>query len=221
MTDPTLTDDWLARLADPTLAGATLGGILAGGQARRLGGGDKGRHLVGGRSVLDRVIACLGPQVARLVLNANDDPARFAATGLAIVPDSLPDRPGPLAGVLALLDWAAANTPAVGWVATAPADAPFLPPDLVARLHAARRERGAAMACAASGGRAHHVVALWPVALRADLRRAVQQDGMRRVEAFAAHYAPALAEWPTAAIDPFFNVNTPEDLAQAERLATL
>ncbi len=197
----------------------TLGGILAGGLARRLGGGDKGLRLVGGRSVLQRVVDRVGPQVTRLALNANNDPRRFAGLGLPVVPDSLPDRLGPLAGVLALLDWAAAHQPAVGWVVTAPADAPFLPHDLVTRLHAERRRLGAALAYAASGGRTHPVVGLWPVAIRDELRRAVVEQGVRKIDAFTGRYDGAAVQWPADPVDPFFNVNTPEDLAEADRLA--
>jgi len=193
---------------------STVGLILAGGLARRLGGGDKGLRRVGGRSVIERVLERLGPQVDRIVVNANGDPARFAALGLPIVADSLPDHPGPLAGVLAGLEWAAANASAIEWVVSVPGDAPFLPLDLVARLQAARGE--AAMSCAASGGRVHPVAALWPVAARARLRDALA-SGLRKVGAFTA--GAAIAEWPIDPVDPFFNVNTPEDLQEADRLA--
>jgi molybdopterin-guanine dinucleotide biosynthesis protein A len=154
----------------------------------------------------------LRPQVSRVILNANDDPARFAWLGLPVVADDLPDRPGPLAGILAGLDWAAAH--AIDWVVSVPADAPFLPTDLVARLHAAR---GAApMACAGSGGRVHHVIGLWPVSMRPHLRHSLE-TGLRKVGAITE--GAAVAEWPDTPIDPFFNVNTPEDLAEADRLA--
>ena len=195
----------------------TLGVILAGGLARRMGGGDKALRIVGGQAVLARLVARLAPQVARLVLNANEDPARFAAFGLPVVGDDLPDRPGPLAGVLAGLDWAARFAPDVRWVVTAPGDAPFLPEDLVARLHAGLG--GATLACAASGGRTHPVVALWPVALRHDLRRALVEEGLRKVGAYVGRHGPAVVEWPVGRMDPFFNVNTPADLADADDLA--
>ncbi len=199
------------------MAEPTVGVILAGGLARRMGGGDKALRTVGGQAVLARLIARLAPQVARLVLNANEDPARFAAFGLPVAGDDLPDRPGPLAGVLAGLDWAARFAPGVPWVVTAPGDAPFLPEDLVARLHAGRG--GATLACAASGGRTHPVVALWPVALRHDLRRALLEEGLRKVGAYVGRHGPAVVEWPVGGKDPFFNVNTPADLANADRLA--
>lgn len=197
----------------------TLGAILAGGLARRMGGGDKGLREVGGRTILDRVAARLGPQCDGLVLNANGDPARFAGLGLPVVPDGVPGFAGPLAGLLAVLDWAAANRPDLAYVASAAADTPFLPGDLVARLHAGRVAAERPLACAASGGRTHPVVALWPVALRDDLRRAVLDEGERKVGRWGARHGIAAVSWPDAPVDPFFNVNTPEDLVEADRSA--
>ena len=199
----------------------TLGVVLAGGLARRMGGGDKARIRVGGMSLLDRVIARLRPQCSRLILNANSDPARFADTGLTVVADSVPDYAGPLAGILAGLDWTADHAPQIEWVVSAPADCPFLPRDLVARLHKARVEAGAALSCARSGERRHPVIALWPVALREDLRRALTSEGLRKVDQWIARYRFGIAEWPAAPVDPFFNVNTPDDAAEAERMAAL
>jgi molybdopterin-guanine dinucleotide biosynthesis protein A len=196
----------------------TVGAILAGGLARRLGGGDKALRTVGGSTVLSWLIGRMAPQVTRLILNANDDPRRFDGLGLPVVADSLPDHPGPLAGVLAALEWVALSEPDVEWVVTVPGDAPFLPRDLVQRLHAARRRDGARFACAASGGQAHPVAGLWPVAFRDELRRAVAEQGVRRVDAFTGLYPCPVVEWPTEPVDPFFNVNTPEDLAEAGRL---
>ena len=199
----------------------TLGVILGGGLARRMGGGDKARVRIGGASILERVLARLRPQCARLILNANAEAARFADAGLPVVADSVPDFPGPLAGILAGLDFAAAQMPDVEWVVSAPSDCPFLPHDLVPRLHQARRDAGVQLACAASGGRRHPVVALWPVALREDLRRALVEERVRRVGEQSARYTLAVAEWPNEPLDPFLNVNTPEDVAEAERLAAL
>ena len=199
----------------------TLGVILGGGLARRMGSGDKARIRIGGTSILERVLARLRPQCARLILNANTEAARFADAGLPVVADSVPDFPGPLAGILAGLDFAAAQMPEVEWIVSVPSDCPFLPHDLVPRLHQARRDAGVQLTCAASGGRRHPVVALWPVALREDLRRALIEERVRRVGEQSARYALAIAEWPIEPLDPFFNVNTPEDVAEAERLATL
>jgi molybdopterin-guanine dinucleotide biosynthesis protein A len=198
----------------------TVGAILAGGLARRLGGGDKALRSVGGSTVLSRLLERVAPQVTRLILNANDNPRRFDGLGLPVVADTLPDHPGPLAGVLAALEWVALSAPEIEWVITVPGDAPFLPRDLVRRLHAARLRDGASFACAASGGQAHPVVGLWPVPFRHELRRAVADEGIRRVDAFTRLYPCPVVDWPTDLVDPFFNVNTPDDLAEADRLVT-
>ena len=200
---------------------ATLGVILAGGLASRMGGGDKPLRTLGGRTLLERIVARLAPQCEALIVNANGDPERFEAFGLPVVADAAPGFLGPLAGILAALDWAAANTPDVGWVVSAPGDCPFLPRDLAARLHAARIGEGAELAVAASGGRPHPAIGLWSVALREDLRHALVVEDCRKVSRWTARYRLATASWPTAPLDPFFNVNTAEDLAEAERLAAL
>jgi molybdopterin-guanine dinucleotide biosynthesis protein A len=202
-----------------TFPPSTIGAILAGGLAQRMGGGDKAMRGVGVRTLLMRLISRLSPQVRRSILNANGDPGRVAGLGLAVAADSLPDYPGPLAGVLAALEWASAEASGIEWVVTVPCDTPFLPTDLAERLHAARLRGGAVLACAASAGRTHPVIALWPVKLAAPLRRAIQVDGIRKVGRFTGLYPCAIAEWDTDPVDPFFNVNTAEDLAEAERLA--
>jgi molybdopterin-guanine dinucleotide biosynthesis protein A len=200
---------------------AIPGVLLAGGLARRMGGGDKPMRQIGGRSILERVIARLTPQCGELILNANGDPARFAPFGLPVIPDTVADFPGPLAGVLAALDWAAAHRPGVSLVLSAAADCPFLPRDLVARLHQAMLNEDAQLAVAASGGQSHPVIGLWRVALRDELRQALVQDNIRRVDRWTARYKMATVAWPTAPLDPFFNANTMEDVAEAERLAAL
>jgi molybdopterin-guanine dinucleotide biosynthesis protein A len=197
----------------------TLGLVLAGGLARRMGGGDKPLTRIGGATILSRVLERLTPQCTRVVLNANGDPARFADTGLPVIPDDVPDFAGPLAGILAGLDWAAAHAPEVAYVASVPGDCPFLPRDLVARLHQACAASGEPLACARSGEWRHPVVGVWPVALRADLRHAVTQEDLHKIELWTARHGVALADWPASPVDPFFNVNTPEDAAAAERLA--
>jgi len=196
-----------------------LGLVLAGGLARRMGGGDKPLTRIGGVSILSRVIERLAPQCTRLLLNVNGDPARFADTGLPVVADDVPDFAGPLAGILAGLDWTAAHAPDIAYVASVPGDCPFLPRDLVARLHQACMASGRPLACARSGKWRHPVVGLWQVALRADLRRALVQEGLRKIELWTARHGVALADWPDEPVDPFFNVNTPEDAAAAERIA--
>jgi molybdopterin-guanine dinucleotide biosynthesis protein A len=199
----------------------TLGLVLAGGLARRMGGGDKAMLRIGDETILDRTLARFAPQCARTIVNANGDPARFAATGLTVVADDVPGFAGPLAGILAGLDWAAHNAPEIAWVASVPGDCPFLPRDLVARLHAVRTEAHTPLACARSGDWRHPVVALWSVALRGDLRHALVDEDLRKIEVWTARHGVAIAAWPDTPVDPFFNVNTPEDLAKAQALAAL
>ena len=198
-----------------------IGLLLAGGRATRMGGGDKGLRLLAGRPILDHVIERLRPQLGRLLLNANGDPARFAAYGLPVVGDSPPDFAGRLAGVLAGLEWAAREAPDCPLLLSAPTDAPFLPRDLVRRLWAGRESEGADIAMAASAGRTHPVVGLWPVALASALRHALVVEGLRKVDIWTARYRVAVVDFPIEAVDPFFNANRPEDLAEAERLVAL
>jgi len=200
---------------------ATPGVLLAGGLARRMGGGDKPMRTIGGRTILARVIARLKPQCDGLILNANGDPARFAGFGLPVIPDSVKDFPGPLAGILAGLDWAATNRPDVQWLLSAAADCPFLPRDLVARLHQARAAENAQLAVAASDGQSHPVIGLWSVALRTELRHALVVEDIRKIDRWTARYRLATVTWPTTPLDPFFNANTMDDIAEAERLAAL
>lgn len=190
-----------------------VGVILAGGQATRMGGGDKGLLRLGAHSLLGHVIARLEPQVAALALNANGDGARFAAYGLPVVADSVEGFAGPLAGVLAGLDWAA--TRGADHIVTAAADTPFFPGDLVPMLQMAAEEAGAPIALARTEGGRHPTFGLWPVALRDDLRAALGA-GVRKVVQWTDRHGTTMAHFPTGAMDPFFNVNTPEDLAAAE-----
>jgi molybdopterin-guanine dinucleotide biosynthesis protein A len=197
------------------------GVLLAGGLARRMGGGDKPMRMIAGRTILERVIARLAPQCDGLILNANGDPARFAAFGLPVVADGVADFPGPLAGILAALDWAAAHRPDAKLMLSAAADCPFLPRDLVVRLHRALVKENAELAVAASGGQSHPVIGLWSVALREELRHALTVEDIRKIDRWTARYRLATVIWPTEPLDPFFNANTIEDITEAERLATL
>ena len=198
-----------------------IGLLLAGGQSRRMGGGDKTLSVLGGVSLLERVIERLRPQVDALVLNANGDPARFAEFALPVVADSVPDFAGPLAGVLAGLDWAAVHRPDSTFIASVATDAPFLPADLVARLTTARNAAGADLACASSAGRTHPVFGLWPLRLREDLRRAIVDDGIRKVDEWTARHRLVTVPFADRPIDPFFNANRPEDLEAAAELLKL
>ena len=197
---------------------STLGLVLNGGLARRLGGADKGLVLIAGRPMIARAIERLRPQCGALAISANGDAARFAGFGLPVLADDPPEFAGPLAGVLAGLEHCARAAPPITHVATLPADAPFAPHDFVAKLHEARRVAGTAIAVAASGGRRHNVAALWSVALAPELRLALVQEGLRKVEDFEARFSVATAEWTSEPVDPFFNVNTVQDLARAEAL---
>ncbi len=195
--------------------------LLAGGLARRMGGGDKPMRRIGGRTILDRVIARLKPQCGELILNANGDPARFAEFGLPVIADNVENFPGPLAGILAALDWTAVHRPGVSFVLSAAADCPFLPRDLVTRLTLARAEQDAQLAVAASGGQSHPVIGLWSVVLRGELRHALVEEDLRKIDRWTARYKLATVRWPITPLDPFFNANTMDDIAEADRLAAL
>jgi molybdopterin-guanine dinucleotide biosynthesis protein A len=196
------------------------GVLLAGGLARRMGGGDKSLRTLGGKPILAHVIERARPQVAALAINANGDPARFAPYGLPVVADSIADFAGPLAGVLAGFDWAAGAVPGATHIASFATDAPFLPRDLVTGLKESLREGAYELACAASDGRAHPVFGLWPMSLREDLRHALH-EGVRKVDEWTGRYRLVEVEFPAAPVDPFFNANRPEDLDEAERLVRL
>ena len=195
-----------------------VGLLLAGGQSRRMGGGDKALRPLGGIPLIDRVIERLRPQVNALVLNVNGDPARFARLGLPVAADSVPGFAGPLAGVLAGLDWAFSHRSDCPYVVSVATDAPFLPIDLVTRLARGLDEASADIACAASGGRAHPVFGLWPVRLRYDLRRALVDQAIRKVDLWTARHRLTTVPFADHPVDPFFNANRPEDLETAAAL---
>jgi molybdenum cofactor guanylyltransferase len=193
----------------------TAGVILAGGLARRMGGGDKGELLLGGKSILAHVIERLGTQVEALAINANGDPSRLRAYGLPVIADSIAGTPGPLAGVLAGLEWAGPG--GFSHIVTAATDTPFLPRDLVARLKAAASEAACDLATVASGGRVHPVIGLWACRLADDLRSALE-GGLRKVDEWTGCHGVAVVDFGSAPHDPFFNVNRPQDLKEAEAL---
>ncbi len=196
--------------------------ILAGGLSRRMGGGDKALRELGGTPLIGHVIDRLKPQATRIGINANGDPRRFAAFGLPVVPDATGDVLGPLAGVLAGMRWSASAAPQARFIVTAACDTPFFPADLVRELFAATAGIYPSVAVAASAGRVHPVFGLWPIALSEDLALALQ-EGTRKVQHWVDRHTHVAVEFPCAAaggkrIDPFFNANTPEELAEAERL---
>lgn len=197
---------------------APLGVILAGGQATRMGGGDKGLLRLGKGTLLDQVIGRLSPQVADLALNANGDAARFEYLGFPVIADSIEGFAGPLAGVLAGLDWAA--TLGADAIVTAAADTPFFPCDLVPRLQMAGEGMVHPMVLAVTpdpkrGTARHPTFGLWPVALRDDLRAALN-GGLRKVVMWTDQHEGRDTLFDAPGFDPFFNINTPDDLAQAE-----
>jgi molybdenum cofactor guanylyltransferase len=211
-------------LTDIALADV-VGVLLSGGQSRRMGGGDKALRDLGGRPMLGHVIERLRPQVGQLVINANGDPARFAAFGLPVAPDTVDGFVGPLAGVLAGMMWAKANAPDARWIATVSTDAPFLPANLVVRLRKAVTTQPNAIAIAQSGGEVHPVIGWWPVVHAGDLDQALR-DGVRKVLAWTDRHGTVAVEFPfqTLAgceIDPFFNANHPDELEEARRILGL
>ncbi len=205
-------------MTPPEAAADVAGVLLAGGRARRMGGGDKCLRALAGRPLLAHVIERAAPQVSRLLLNANADPARFAEFGLEVAADEIDGFQGPLAGILTAMHWAGRTVPAARWLASFPTDAPFLPRDLVARLKAAAEARDLPLACAASGGRSHPVIGLWRLDMAADLGRALGEEGLRKIDLWTARHGIAEVAWETAPHDPFFNANRPEDLTTAEAL---
>lgn len=215
-----------------TLRSEVVGVLLAGGQSRRMfadgpGQGDKGLLEIGGKPMLAHVIGRLAPQVGAIVINVNGDPARFEGFGLPFVADTIGGHVGPLAGVLAGMRWAASHHAGARYIATVSTDAPFVPEDLVARLAAARERAPASaarIALARSQGHLHPVIGLWPVALADDLDTALH-NGVRKVLAWTdrhgtvgVDFAPVLVGGEE--VDPFFNANTPDELAEARRLLT-
>lgn len=194
--------------------------ILAGGQSRRMGGVDKSLLPLGREPILAEVVDRLAPQVCRVALSANGDPQRFAAFGLPVVPDTTDGFQGPLAGIESGLAWVRRECPDAAWAVTVPGDTPFIPRDLVARLTEARGESTMAVAVSAAG--LHPVVGLWPVSMAEDLARGLAR-GERRASAWVRGHGAAEVSFDAVdvageSLDPFFNINTPEDLDYAQGL---
>lgn len=197
-------------------ASGTIGLILAGGRARRMGGRDKAFLPFGGTNLVHRAIVRLRPQCDRVIINANRELNRLAELGVPLITDSVVGFAGPLAGILEGLDWLAEHAPDAALL-TVPVDGPFFPDDLGSRLHAAAKSQDVAIACAQSGGRRHGVYGLFSAALRDDLRRALTVERIHKVDDWLARHDVAVAEWSTEPVDPFFNVNTADELARAEQ----
>lgn len=207
-------------VADSRVSNQVAGVIIAGGKSRRWGGGDKFLVEIEGKSLLQHVADGVRGQVRLLALNVNGPKNEYQELELVVIPDVVKENLGPLSGVLTGLDWVWENLPGVPWVLTVPADAPFLPDDLVRRLLTAVEEGGADMACVSSGGRAHPVIGLWPVALCDRLRSGLLYDDVRKVDIWTSSYKVACPTWSTDPFDPFFNINTHDDLDAAVDLIT-
>ncbi len=199
---------------------ATIGVLLAGGLARRMGGGDKSLLKLGRERILQRVIARARPQVDELILNANGDPGRFSGFDLPVIPDCIGEFAGPLAGILTGMNWARKNAPRAEWIVSFATDAPFFPTDMVAQFMATVFEKKADIVCAVSNKRAHPVFALWPLRLKDELKAAMIDEEIRKIDLWTARYRTAHVnfDYENEGVDPFFNVNSPENLDEAKRL---
>ena len=191
--------------------------ILAGGMSRRMKAEEKSLVALQGAPMLQHVIDRVKSQTVCMVLNANGNQDRFADFGLPVVADDMPDHPGPLAGMLAGLEWMRNHRPDLSHVLTVPCDTPVLPTDLAARLRAALEGEATAadLALAASGGRVHPVVAMVPVSLADDLRHGLMSEGIRKAGLWVDRHRTAIVQWSAKPIDPFANINTPEELSAA------
>ncbi|VAV92790.1 Molybdenum cofactor guanylyltransferase [hydrothermal vent metagenome] len=197
--------------------------ILAGGLARRMGNIDKAFVELDSKPMLTHVIDRIAPQNPSIIINANGDPARFANWQLPVIADTIDGFPGPLAGVLAAMEWAKEHRPEKQWpekqwIVSIPVDTPFTPDDLVARFAAAIKENQADLACAKTNGRAHPVVGMWPVALADNLRQAMTHENIRKVDLWTARFKLVQVEFETEPVDPFFNINRPQDIEKAEQI---
>jgi molybdopterin-guanine dinucleotide biosynthesis protein A len=198
----------------PTRYSAIAGCIIAGGQSRRMGE-DKARLELGGSALIERAIRRLTPQVACLIINAHEGSADFENHGLPVVRDLAGDRKGPLAGILAAMRWAEKND--IAWIVTIAVDTPFFPRDLVSRLAEAAQDKE--LACASSAGRLHPVFGLWKASLAQELERQIE-NGLRSVRQWVGLHDAGIAQWPAEPYDPFFNINSPADMAVALGIET-
>jgi molybdopterin-guanine dinucleotide biosynthesis protein A len=194
--------------------------ILAGGRALRMGGVDKAFLELGGKTLIERAIVRAAPQTAELVINANGDPARFAAFGWPVIEDRIGGFLGPLAGILSGFEWMRANRPNARWLASFACDCPFFPTDMVARLIAKAQRENALVALAASGDHHHPVFAVWSATLPVTSQSALRDQGLRKMDDFVAGFPSTRVVFPSEPVDPFFNINTPDDLVRAEALMT-
>lgn len=196
----------------------TVAVILAGGLARRMGNVDKALIALGGKPLIDHVASRFERQCDHVIINANGDATRFSHLGLPVIADTIGDFPGPLAGVLAAMEWTQKNQPKARWIVSIPSDTPFAPPDMTSRFLATIAETGARLTCARSNDRCHPVAALWPVDLAGDLHTALAHDNIRKVDLWTSRYNLVPTDFDTTAHDPFFNINRPHDLETAAKI---
>jgi len=192
--------------------------VLAGGQARRMGGADKAFLKLGGETLIERAIARARPQVDELIINANGDVKRFDALGCEVIPDRIGGFLGPLAGILSGFEWMQANRPDVRWLASFACDCPFFPTDMVQRLIAEAQGRDVQIAIAASGERHHPVFAVWSASLPVTSESVLRGEGLRKMDDFVAGFPNVRVSFPSEPVDPFLNINTQDDLARAEEI---
>jgi molybdopterin-guanine dinucleotide biosynthesis protein A len=195
-----------------------IGLILAGGQARRMGGADKAFLKLGGETLIARAIARARPQAGEIIINANGDLERFASLGCGVIADRIGGFLGPLAGILGGFEWMRVNRPEARWLASFACDCPFFPADMVERLVAEAQSRGVPIAIAASGERHHPVFAVWSASLPVTSESVLRGEGLRKMDDFVAGFPNTRVVFPSAPIDPFFNINTPDDLVRAQIL---
>lgn len=191
---------------------------MAGGQSSRMGGGDKPLIKLGDETVLSRIHRLIAPQLDHIIINANGDGARFNDFGLPVIADVLPGHPGPLAGILTAMDWAATHCPQVSHILSLPGDAPFMPKDLLNKLDEALKDHQADIVCARSGSQVHPIVALWSCDLRDQLHHALVVEDLHKIRAWTARFKLIEVSWSCEPYDPFFNMNSPEDVVEAEQI---
>ena len=208
------------RAFTPTGDREIAGVLLAGGRSRRFGDGDGDKCLqeLDGKTLLERAALNAAPQVGSLMLNINGDPERFPDMNLPIISDNIPGHAGPLAGVLSAMECVVNHAPQARWIATFATDTPFLPPNWVARVRAQITREDADMGTVSSNGRMHPVFGVWPVEMRYELRKAMLDHGLRKVDEWTGRFKVATVDFDTDVKDPFFNINTAEDLSQAASL---
>ncbi|HAI97144.1 MAG: molybdenum cofactor guanylyltransferase MobA [Cycloclasticus sp.] len=202
----------------PKKINGIVGAVLAGGLSRRMNKQNKSFIPLNGKPLIDYVIDTLSQQCDTIVINSNENDSRLASYNHPVVKDSLKGYLGPLAGILAVMEWTKQHLPDCKWIVTAPVDTPFLPEDLVSTLYQSHQKNQSALACACSNGRTHPVIGLWPVNLFGELRQALVNEDLRKIDLWTSRYSIAHPNFAYDVIDPFFNINCDKDLLEAESL---